>query len=106
MSQLTLRLPETLYRQLEATAKREGVSLNQYIVYALTKQTSSDYAPYVLPDEAVAAQQEQFQDLLTRLGRAPDDEIRRVLAERDEVVPEETMDPEMTARLQKRLHRK
>ena len=36
MSRLTLRLPETLHRQLEAQARREGVSLNQYIVYALS----------------------------------------------------------------------
>jgi hypothetical protein len=39
MSRLTLRLPETLHHQLTGLADREGVSLNQYIVYALTRQT-------------------------------------------------------------------
>jgi predicted HicB family RNase H-like nuclease len=38
MSRLTLRLPETLHRQLAAQAKREGVSLNQYVVYARSRQ--------------------------------------------------------------------
>ena len=41
MSRLTLRLPETLHQQLAQVAEREGVSLNQYIVYALTRQTSA-----------------------------------------------------------------
>ena len=35
MSRLTLRLPETLHKQLTRLADGEGVSLNQYIVYAL-----------------------------------------------------------------------
>ena len=33
MSRLTLRLPETLHQQLANLAEREGISLNQYIVY-------------------------------------------------------------------------
>jgi hypothetical protein len=40
MSRLTLRLPETLHQQLANLAEGEGVSLNQYIVYALTRQTT------------------------------------------------------------------
>lgn len=34
MSRLTLRLPESLHQQLSYQASQEGVSLNQYIVYA------------------------------------------------------------------------
>ena len=41
MSQLTLRLPETLHQHLIKLAETEGVSLNQYIVYALTRQAVS-----------------------------------------------------------------
>lgn len=37
MSRLTLRLPETLHRKLADQAKREGVSLNHYIVFSLTR---------------------------------------------------------------------
>jgi predicted HicB family RNase H-like nuclease len=43
MSRLTLRLPETLHRQLATQAQREGVSLNQYIVYALTRQLTQSH---------------------------------------------------------------
>jgi hypothetical protein len=42
MGRLTVRLPEALHRQLESLAKSEGVSLNQYLVYALTRQATLD----------------------------------------------------------------
>ncbi len=43
MSRLTLRLPESLHQQLAREASREGVSLNHYIVYSLTRAvTASD----------------------------------------------------------------
>jgi len=40
MSRLTLRLPESLHLRLVRQAKAEGVSLNQMIVYSLTRMTS------------------------------------------------------------------
>lgn len=40
MSRLTLRLPETLHQTLVRQAQAEGVSLNQMIVYLLTRMTS------------------------------------------------------------------
>ncbi len=40
MSRLTLRLPESLHQTLVRHAKAEGVSLNQMIVYLLTRMTS------------------------------------------------------------------
>jgi hypothetical protein len=43
MSRLTLRLPDTLHHQLSDAAKSEGISLNQYIVYALTRQVTTAY---------------------------------------------------------------
>ena len=38
MSRLTLRLPQTLHRQLKEEAHLEGISLNQYIVYGVSSQ--------------------------------------------------------------------
>lgn len=40
MSRMTLRLPESLHRQLTEQARQEGVSLNQYLVYSLTRLVS------------------------------------------------------------------
>ena len=42
MGRLTVRLPDALHRQLENLARSEGVSLNQYLVYALTRQATLD----------------------------------------------------------------
>lgn len=40
MGRLTLRLPDTLHQQLASLAEEEGMSLNQFIVYTLTRQVS------------------------------------------------------------------
>jgi hypothetical protein len=70
MGRLTLRLPGTLHDQLADLAQREGVSLNQYIVYALTRQVTLTYTVQTLPEQAVAEQRASFKALLQGLGRA------------------------------------
>ena len=41
MTRMTVRLPESLHERLAAGAKREGVSLNHYIVYSLTRTVTA-----------------------------------------------------------------
>ena len=65
MSRLTLRLPETLHQQLVNLAQGEGISLNQYIVYALTRQVTSACTVETISKENVAKQQENFDNLLS-----------------------------------------
>lgn len=106
MSRLTIRLPETLHHQLANLAEQEGVSLNQYIVYALTRQTTLAYTVQAVPAEAIAQQQASFAALLESLGQASSAEIEKVLAEREVVEPEAGLTPEIMERLQARLKRK
>ena len=103
MSRLTVRLPETLHSQLTSLADQEGVSLNQYIVYALTRQTTLAYMVQPVPAEAVAEQQASYTALLQSLGHASFDEIEAVLDEREEVDPEEGLSPQVVKRLQERI---
>ena len=103
MSRLTLRLPETLHRQLEAQAKREGVSLNQYIVYTLSRQLTQSYTVHAVPEEMVARQQAQFTALLRQLGQASPEVIRAILVARDQVEPEPDLTPDIVAQLRSRL---
>lgn len=69
MSRMTLRLPESLHRLLAEQAKREGVSLNQYLVYSLTRLVS------------VEDLNEQIETFKALLSRFPKDEAEASLQE-------------------------
>jgi uncharacterized protein YpbB len=103
MSRLTIRLSRTLHNQLTALAKREGISLNQYIVYTLTRQATLAYTVQAVPEQAVAQQRASFTALLQSLGQASFDEIEAVMAEREVVEPDVGLNPEIITRLQERL---
>lgn len=106
MSRLTLRLPETLHKQLTRLADGEGVSLNQYIVYALTRQTTLAYAVLTVSDAEVKQQQLAFQSLREKSGQALDDEIESVLETRELVEAEPELSSDMVARLQERIRKR
>lgn len=106
MARLTLRLPETLHQQLEAQAEAEGVSLNQYIVFALTRQITTAYSVQTVPEKVIAEQRAQYSLLLQSLGQASFDEIAAALAEREPVTPEAGLTPEIVTRLRDRMQNK
>ena len=99
MSRLTLRLPETLHQQLAYLAEGEGVSLNQYIVYALTRQATLAYSIQVVPEAEVEQQQQAFQLLIKQLGQASSAEIQFVLATREQTEPEADLSSDVVADL-------
>jgi uncharacterized protein (DUF1778 family) len=106
MSRLTLRLPETLHQQLAYLAEGEGVSLNQYIVYALTRQAALAHAIQVVPEAEVEQQQQSFQLLIKQLGQASSAEIESVLATREQTEPEADLSSDVVARLQERIQKR
>lgn len=105
MSRLTLRLPETLHQQLANLAQGEGISLNQYIVYALTRQVSSAYTVKNISQEDIAKQQENFDNLLSQLKTANTEEIEKILAQREIVDPEPELTPDIINRLKNKIDR-
>ena len=105
MSRLTLRLPETLHQQLAYLAEGEGVSLNQYIVYALTRQAALAHTLQVVPEAEVEQQQQAFQLLIQQLGQAPPVEIDSVLATREQAEPESDLSSDVITRLQERIRK-
>ena len=106
MSRLTLRLPDTLHQELIHLAESEGVSLNQYIVYALTRQSSINYIVQPIPKQETNQQQSDFTNLLQKLEKAAPTEIEIALAERETVQPEKELTPEIIAQFQQRLQSK
>lgn len=69
MARLTVRLPESLHDILTRRAEEEGVSLNQYLVYTLTKAAAV---------EGLASQRAKFEQLRSRF---PDAEAEQALTD-------------------------
>lgn len=105
MGRFTLRLPKTLHNELEARAQNEGVSLNQYIVYALTRQVASTYTIQVLPEESIREQKESYEKLLESLGEGSITATKAFLAEREEGKQEDELTEEVVARLKAKMGR-
>ena len=76
MSQLILDLPDSLRLELERQAEREGVALQHYIVYSLTRLvTASD----------LAAQRLIFDQMTNRYPQAQAEEaLRQLLSSRQQ----------------------
>lgn len=103
MGRFTLRLPETLHQELESRADQEGVSLNQYIVYALTRQIGTKYTIEVLPERQIQEQRSVYDAALSKLSHADEKDeetiARRFLEERASGEPEPGLSKEMIDRL-------
>ena len=100
---ITLNLPETLYRQMEALARSEGVSLMEYALYALTRQVTTGYRVVAVAEEDCERQRMEFEAFLARNGKATKAEIRQALEEREPVEPEPELDSIAVARLQEMI---
>lgn len=87
MSRLTVRLPGTLHQQLVNLAQKEGISLNQYIVYPLTRQVSRSYTVTSLSENDIKQQKQSFSDLIAELGETDDQTIDNILEQREKVEP-------------------
>jgi uncharacterized protein YpbB len=103
MSRLTLRLPDSLHLQLESLAENEQVSLNQYIVYALTRQTTLDYTIQAIPEKVLAEQRAHYTTLLQSLGQASFEQIESALDERESVDLDPGLTPEVAEALRRKL---
>lgn len=105
MSRLTLRLPETLHHKLANLAKSEGVSLNQYIVYALSYQIHNSYTINSLSEKEVEKQESNFNDLIKELGSLEDEEITMILNQREMTESEDQLPREITEKLASKLRK-
>ena len=101
MNSVALQLPQTLRHELEMLAHREGVSLDQYIVYALTRQVSFAYTLTERGD--IERQRAEFTALLENLGSAREDEIERTLADRERVEPDADLPQALATRVREQI---
>lgn len=105
MRVLTFELPDTLYQQLEAQARSEGLSLTQFALSRLTGQESVHYRMEAIPPEVREQRREACETFIASLGTASEEEMDQILAER-EPGPESELPPEVIARFQQLLQSK
>ncbi|MEC4894800.1 MAG: toxin-antitoxin system HicB family antitoxin [Oscillatoria sp. PMC 1051.18] len=103
MSRLTLRLPETLHQELANLAQQEGISLNQYIVYALTRQVTLTSSLRQVSKDEVEKQISSFESLLESLGNVSVVEAKEILKSREMIESEEELSPKVIERFQQRI---
>ena len=103
MGRMTLRLSESLHRQLEAQAKQEGVSLNQYIVYTLARYNAPSYMVRKLSEEEIAQKRSRLEELRNSLRKGTPAQVEEALNNREIVEPEPELTPEIIERLQQRI---
>ena len=84
MNRFVLRLPEDLFQRVQQEASREGISMNQYLIYSITRAVTAREAAAFFRDRAHGAGPE---DALELLDQIPD---------REPMVPEDRLiDPEV-----------
>ena len=64
MSILSLRLPESLHREIKELAKREGISINQLISTAVAEKMSALLTVELLEKRAKRGSREKFDKVL------------------------------------------
>lgn len=73
MSTLSLRLPDSLHKQIRQLAKRDGVSINQLIASAAAEKVAALLTEDYLRERASRGSRERFRAVLTKVPAAPAD---------------------------------
>jgi predicted DNA-binding ribbon-helix-helix protein len=78
MSTLSLRLPESLHKQLKAVAERDGVSINQFIATAVAEKLSALMTVDYLEERAARGDRARFDRVLGKVRDVPAEEDDRI----------------------------
>lgn len=78
MSTLSLRLPESLHRQVRELASREGVSINQFIATAVAEKMSALMTEDYLQQRAARGSRAGLEAALARVPDVEPDEHDRL----------------------------
>lgn len=71
MSTLSIRLPDSLHRQLKAVAQQEGVSINQLVLTAVTREVTQLKMADLIEARGGAVSTQEFLQLLDAAPDAP-----------------------------------
>ena len=70
MSTISLRLPESLHKKLRELARRDGVSINQFMTTAIAEKLSAMLTAEYLEERAARASRARFEEVLAKVPDA------------------------------------
>jgi hypothetical protein len=75
MSTLSVRLPDSLHKQVRELARREGISINQFVALAVAEKMSALMTEDYLEERARRGDRARFEAILAKVkDRLPDPE--------------------------------
>lgn len=77
MSTLSLRLPESLHRQVKELAREEGISINQFVATAVAEKMSALLTEEYLNKRARRASRKRYEAALAEVPDVEPDEWDR-----------------------------
>ena len=74
MSTISLRLPESLHKQVRELASQEGISINQFAATAIAEKLSALMTSSYLEQRAARGDRRRFEQALEKVSTALPDE--------------------------------
>jgi predicted DNA-binding protein len=71
MNRFVLRLPDELYQRVQEEASRQGVSMNQYLLYNITRAVTSAETLAFFAEKSRGADKKKALELLARVADRP-----------------------------------
>ena len=78
MSTISVRLPDSLHEMVRELARRDRVSINQFVVLALAEKISALTTDDYLKERAVRGSREAFEQALSKVTDVEPDEADRL----------------------------
>ncbi len=78
MSTFSLRLPDSLHRQVRILAEKESVSINQLITLALAEKISALMTEDYLTERAQRGSREKFERVMVKVAQVEPEEYDRL----------------------------
>jgi predicted transcriptional regulator len=78
MSTLTVRLPESLYKNLQQLAERDGVSIDQFVATAVAEKIAALMTQTYLEERAKRGSREKYDAVLAQVPDVEPEEYDRL----------------------------
>lgn len=78
MSNLSVRLPDSVHKKLKELAKKEGISMNQFISLAVSEKLSALLTVDYLKERAKKGDRKSFEEILSQVPDIEPEEYDRL----------------------------